>query len=1403
MTNSTLADLIDGGNGAAVLPSNQSVGTLVASLTTALLGFGIQLALFYVLQFQLRPIYRPRALKKERDEKWREKQEQRARRRLEYQRLHSTNPPPPSATTQASHAHDADVSPILEDISIEQTPVTPRSARYGQEMTPITPIVFHLPPDKPKTIAQEPSSTTPTSPAPTASPASPASPATTDLTLSPASTKTPASSSTIDPSSASAATITPSTAATFTKVPAKATDASTSIPQVASKNNLDARKAPKLDLPSAISSARSSTLYDDINSTISQRRSFATNSTVTQTPLSQAVDSPTSVLSSSPTNSDHYDSYSEGDSDLSSDHSPTSSDGSYPSSGASPQSLVSALSDLPPKKAKTSKQIPTLIVTESGPLESRSTLHDDDGYESNTTDGENSDDEALAKKNKTKIRTPKYNLFAHADLARFDDHGLVKWIKPIFTQANNSTIAESGLDAYFFLRYLRMLLRIFVPMTIIILPILLPINVYSGKNTGLTQFGWDNVSNKHVSRLWAHLVLAILTIAWVCYVSYDELRNFIAIRQLYLTSPAHRIKASAKTVLVRGIPAKWLTPEALKNLYDVYPGSIRKIWINRNYDALHHMVKYRNQLANKLEAAETRLIKKCAEALKKKSTKQAAIQKMDLSRKSCGKPPAPTLQSVPPVDPPTTTVPTTDDSPGPATRMAPVRTLSDLSTGSIDDPKSRLESIPLESICVSFYKIIFGRPGYHGRDYYQSRKDYKKNYLRNIPEPRLSTDEKNSCLRGVDRSKWTRACFWRKNLAVPVKRKVFPAEEVEKDLFDRKKYEAARAEVKAGAEKGKSAPGMSWQDCIKWDDREKIRESLFGVSWLPGLPGVHTKYDRIFFLRRELARMTSLIECEQNNIRQIDRADVSREEWHEFCLRYPVTNSAFIQFNQQIAAHMACQALSHHAPQSMVPRIIEISPDDILWGNMSIRWWDRYLRTFMVFIFSIGLVILYAIPVAITGILSKISTVAIDYQWLWWIRRLPGVVIAVGQGVIPPVLLAVILLLVPIIFRVLVRLQGVPTGAARELAVQRYYFIFLFIQVFLVATLTNSLLALFTGLYSDPGAIVKNFSIALPSASAYFFSYMIVQALGNSAGALLQIDVLFVYLIWGPMTDKTAGQKWRRMVKPQNVEWGSYFPPFTNFAIIGLVFSIISPLVMVFNLITFTLFWLVQRYNVIYVYEFKNDTGGMLFPVAINQLFTGLYVLEIALAGLFFLVRDEHGKVGAVPQAIIMLIALVMTAGFQLMLNRSFEPLYRYLPITLEDKAVERDEQYAAKHEKLIAAKHKAEHRKRHRADHEAQDDEQDPFLDDPLLEAYEEAMADKSVAEREILISASFDHVALRAPRPLVWLPKDRYGISVDEINQCDKSGHIWASNAYCKLRKGKVVIRSHPPGFHKRIPL
>ena len=92
--------------------------------------------------------------------------------------------------------------------------------------------------------------------------------------------------------------------------------------------------------------------------------------------------------------------------------------------------------------------------------------------------------------------------------------------------------------------------------------------------------------------------------------------------------------------------------------------------------------------------------------------------------------------------------------------------------------------------------------------------------------------------------------------------------------------------------------------------------------------------------------------------------------------------------------------------------------------------------------------------------------------------------------------------------------------------------------------------------------------------------------------------------------------------------------------------------------IAMALFYLAWRYNVFFVTDTKIDTRGLIYPRAIKHLFTGIYLSEICMIGLF-------GASVAPGPLIMMVIFLIFTVLFHISLNSALNPLLYNLPVTL------------------------------------------------------------------------------------------------------------------------------------------
>ncbi|KAF0644882.1 hypothetical protein FPSE5266_04903 [Fusarium pseudograminearum] len=1165
-----------------------------------------------------------------------------------------------------------------------------------------------------------------------------------------------------------------------------------------------------------------------------------------------------------------------------------------------------------------------------------------------------------------RIFKPKTYLVPERERTESPPNKPLAMLKTLWHYGDREVIEKCGLDAYFFLRYLKTLLIIFLPIGAVVMPILIPLNYVGGLGqkidvtdddddnqvdglpTGLDTLSWGNVAPKNSGRYGAHLLMAILVVIWVCTVFFFELRVYIKVRQDWLTSAEHRLRASATTVLVNSIPSKWLSEEALMGLFDVFPGGIRNIWLNRDLSTLLDKVKERNNIHLQLEQAQTDLIKdakkaqlkqqKAEEKKRRREFKLKAMTKQERADKNAREDAEAQRRAQ---DGSGTAagdqhnVPHSVDAGVRESQHEAFNRDSEDFHGHdhnrkkgfkvplLGDPLAKVgqgilgvvskagnnmdETIETTNGFIGLSQTTHSRnasrttnrgherPSVDDEEELNSPSDtlrvqnQSQNSMRRSGESTAAMNPKSNreplgavgnTVRKIDdideiyskeEAQWWQ--FWKPPpgaYASPVPQgdvaEAFRQKKTNesKPLWKRIKYALpfVSPEIEAepldyptphNTEYDEAAEPAEWEKYLKKKDRPTHRLPLFGKSWLFPIPFVTQKVDTIYWCREQLARLNVEIEMDQQHPE-----------------RFPLMNSAFIQFNHQVSAHMACQSVIHHVPRQMAPRMNEISPKDVDWDNMAFSWWQEWLRSGIVFAIVVGMIFLWAIPVAWTAALSQLDNLIRSNTWLSFLQDNEAVhnIAKAVAGVLPAVVLGLLLVLIPIFLDFLAGFRGAKTGAQRVEFVQIFYFAFLFIQVFLIVSIASFFAASLDQLVHNVQElktvqdVLNLLAYNLPSAANYFFSYMILQAMSTSSATLLQLGALVMWYIIARILDSTARSKWSRNTSLRQVKWGAFFPIYTNFACIGLVYCVIAPLIAMFAIITFALLWFAQRYAMLYVTRFEHDTGGVLYPRAINQTFTGIYFMELCMAGLFFLVRDENDKKVCTPHGVVMIVVLILTILYQILLNYSFGPLFRYLPITFEDEAVLRDQAFQRAQDQRLGlldddelmeepenpkafekggqtekgqgiemrrlgsvrrpmkqvgtwakdggnqiarftgvkqARDKNKRASEYRKKHRMKDVEAQLAIGEALFGGIHDEIEDLTPDERDALVRHAFQHEALRARRPTVWIPNDDLGVSEDEIRRTQAySGHIWISNEGTALdSKVRVVYGRAPPDF------
>ncbi|KAJ7072039.1 DUF221 family protein [Mycena amicta] len=429
---------------------------------------------------------------------------------------------------------------------------------------------------------------------------------------------------------------------------------------------------------------------------------------------------------------------------------------------------------------------------------------------------------------------------------------------------------------------------------------------------------------------------------------------------------------------------------------------------------------------------------------------------------------------------------------------------------------------------------------------------------------------------------------------------------------------------------------------------EKVR-STHRIGFL-GLFG--RKVDTIAWCTQEIARLNGEIETARQHI-----------------VKGKFLGSVFIRCNLQLGAHVLAQCVSHHQPLAMSEKWMETSPKDVVWDNLDDGALEMTWRYAVSWLATFGLIIAYGFPVVFVGTLSNIDDLCNKVHWLRWACTAPNPVPGIIQGIIPPALLAILFALLPIILWGLAWFECIPRYSLISISVYRRFFLFLLIHGFLIVTLSSGFVSLVQDIIDTPTKTVQALAQKLPGVSLFFLTYMVTQGLAGAGAAMAQLFPIVIHFVKKWFLGRTPRQAFSVTFLMPSADFSLILPRMSLLATIGFVYSLLNPMINLFALLSYFMFYLAFKFLLTQVYDQPDDleTGGMYFPMAVSNLFVGLYIEQICLACLFFLKASVAPK-SSVAEGAMMLLLLVITISAQIFLNRSFGPPAEFLPMSLATK---------------------------------------------------------------------------------------------------------------------------------------
>ncbi|KAI3332718.1 hypothetical protein F4824DRAFT_474832 [Ustulina deusta] len=208
-------------------------------------------------------------------------------------------------------------------------------------------------------------------------------------------------------------------------------------------------------------------------------------------------------------------------------------------------------------------------------------------------------------------------------------NGLVNWFGAFWKISDYHPLQHQSLDAYLFLRFLKILIVVCFVGCCITWPVLFPVNITGGAGQSqLNLLSYANIdkSTQH-NRYYAHVFIAWIFYGFVMYMIVRESIFYINLRQAFLLSPMYSNRISSRTVLFISVPDPYLDKARLRK---VFGDSVKNIWITGETKELDDLVKERDKVAMKLEKAEVKLLK-LANAERIKGMKKGAADERAVS----------------------------------------------------------------------------------------------------------------------------------------------------------------------------------------------------------------------------------------------------------------------------------------------------------------------------------------------------------------------------------------------------------------------------------------------------------------------------------------------------------------------------------------------------------------------------------------------------------------------------------------------------------------------------------------------------------------------------------------------------------------------------------------------------
>ncbi|XP_052203306.1 calcium permeable stress-gated cation channel 1 isoform X6 [Diospyros lotus] len=399
------------------------------------------------------------------------------------------------------------------------------------------------------------------------------------------------------------------------------------------------------------------------------------------------------------------------------------------------------------------------------------------------------------------------------------------------------------------------------------------------------------------------------------------------------------------------------------------------------------------------------------------------------------------------------------------------------------------------------------------------------------------------------------------------------------------------------------------------------------------------KVDAINFHTSEIERLSKEIAEERERIRNNPNY---------------IMPAAFVSFKTRWGAAVCAQTQQSRDPTKWLTDWAP-EPRDVYWQNLAIPYVSLTIRRLIIGVAFFFLTFFFMIPVTFVQTLANIEGIEKELPFLKSILETHFIKSFI-QGFLPGIALKIFLIILPTILMFMSKFEGLISVSSLERRSASRYYMFNLVNVFLGSIITGTALdQLNTFIHQSANDIPKIIGVAIPMKATFFITYIMVDGWAGVAGEILRLKPLIFYHLKNFFLVKTDTDREEAM-DPGSLGFNTGEPRIQLYFLLGLVYAVVTPLLLPFILIFFSLAYVVFRHQIINVYNQEYESAAAYWPDVHGRVIAALVVSQLLLMGLL--------STKEAAQATPFLISLpVLTIWFQRYCKGRYEPAFIRYPI--------------------------------------------------------------------------------------------------------------------------------------------